>query len=994
MKKVYSFMLMAAALLISANAWAGTTRPVANATDFENAWKAAQDGDVIQLSADVSIAKTFWLGTEAMNGTAKSITLDLNGHKLTNDGTRQKLFFISHGELKVITSVAGGQIIHDGQSSSSSYEIFRITGSTYKNLDPKTADSFYSHLVIGEGVTLTAKANAVVIDQMNWTTDPAYSSVVASGVTNTGNTWPDNLRTNVYKHNGSDNSYGLANGARVDIYGTIRAHKYAIKANGNLGSPSMERGSKNTFSSDPDQQVNYAIDENDVIYTPFIHLHSTADLRTLDVDQTYSIAAYSGGYARWLVEGTCIGSTGVYVKSGELNLNNAVVASNYTGEYQPADPDRRGSGVDAGGSGIVMESKDAYAGDIDVTIEGDTKVTGTKGYAIDEFVSTKNDSTKVDAITIKGGTFEAGTQGTMSVTETTIEASKDDTQETVITIIGGNADNATTKLGDQTLEQFLSGQSEGTYVTKIDNGNGGQTLVINQGDAPSPVAEWTDIAALPAGTDANWTGLTAGVIGNGTTATTVTLGELQINAGSAGNFQELTIKKNATLEVKNVVMNAYARITVEPGAKFIVTGTQGIVAPVVDNIILQASATDQAVFLFNPAVTSNRHPNATVQMYAKAHHAADGTWYAQHFGIPTYNTPDITWAPGGTYLHRWGESGWEDISALSQLEPFRGYRINNTSETAAGVYTFKGELNGNTNAPLKFVKPYYNLLANSYAAPMDLKAVFTDIQSQYGNDVELTAWIYISDDDRHASITQASVASNEDPEAITTIAPMQGFILYCGASQPANGTISYEEAVWNNPNKTGVPIMAPARISADNRVRATIVVSTEKSKDEVVLRESDEYSSAFDNGADAHKYMSERVFDLYSENNGENYSNVATDNLAGTKLTLQAKNETAYTMSFRNVNNFNYALRDNLSGAVIPVEEGATYDFSMAEGTTANERFEIIEISEIMTAIDNVEAARSAKGIYTILGQYVGESSILNTLPSGIYVVDGQRIVK
>ena len=994
MKKIYSIVLMATALLIGTNAWAGTTRPVANATDFENAWKAAQDGDVIQLSADVSIAKTFWLGTETMNGTAKSITLDLNGHKLTNDGTRQKLFFISHGELKVITSVAGGQIIHDGQSNSSSYEIFRITGSTYKNIDPKTAESYYSHLVIGEGVTLTAKANAVVVDQMNWTTDPAYSSVVASGVTNTGNTWPDNLRTNVYKHAGSDNNYGLANGARVDIYGTIRAHKYAIKANGNLGAPSMERGSKNTFSSDPDQQVNYAIDENDVIYTPFIHLHSTADLRTLDVDKTYSIAAYSGGYARWLVEGTCIGSTGVYVKSGELNLNNAVVASNYTGEYQPADPDRRGSGVDAGGSGIVMESKDAYAGDIDVTIEGDTKVTGTKGYAIDEFVSTKNDSTKVDAITIKGGTFEAGTQGTMSVTETTIEASKDATQETVITIIGGNADNATTKLGDQTLEQFLSGQSEGTYVTKIDNGKGGQTLVINQGDAPSPVAEWTDIAALPEGTDANWTGLTAGVIGDGTTATTVTLGELQINAGSAGNFQELTIKKNATLEVKNVVMNAYARITVEPGAKFIVTGTQGIVAPVAENIVLQASATDQAVFLFNPAVTSNRHPNATVQMYAKAHHAADGTWYAQHFGIPTYNTPDITWAPGGTYLHRWGESGWEDISALSQLEPFRGYRINNTSETAAGVYTFKGELNGNTDAPLKFVKPYYNLVANSYAAPMDLKAVFTDIQSQYGNAVELTAWIYISDDDRHASITQASVASNEDPEAIPTIAPMQGFILYCGASQPANGSIRYKESVWDNPNKTGVPIMAPARKGNDNSIRATIVVSTEKSKDEVVLRESDEYSSAFDNGADAHKYMSERVFDLYSENNGENYSNVATDNLAGTKLTLQAKNETAYTMSFRNVNNFNYALRDNLSGAVIPVEEGATYDFSMAEGTTANERFEIIEISEIMTAIDNVEAARSAKGIYTILGQYVGESSILNTLPSGIYVVDGQRIVK
>ena len=140
--------------------------------------------------------------------------------------------------------------------------------------------------------------------------------------------------------------------------------------------------------------------------------------------------------------------------------------------------------------------------------------------------------------------------------------------------------------------------------------------------------------------------------------------------------------------------------------------------------------------------------------------------------------------------------------------------------------------------------------------------------------------------------------------------------------------------------------------------------------------------------------MSERVFDLYSENGEENYSDVATDNLEGTTLTLKAKAETAYTMSFRNVNNFNYVVRDNLSGAIIPVEEGTTYDFYMAEGTTANGRFEVVGRQNMPTAIENTEAVKSAKGVYTILGQYLGESNILNTLPSGIYVVDGQRIVK
>ena len=330
------------------------------------------------------------------------------------------------------------------------------------------------------------------------------------------------------------------------------------------------------------------------------------------------------------------------------------------------------------------------------------------------------------------------------------------------------------------------------------------------------------------------------------------------------------------------------------------------------------------------------------------------------------------------------------------MEPFVGYALNNSSETAAGVYTFKGKLNGNTDAPISFVKTNYNLVANSYAAPMSMKALFDDLQSQYGNAVELSAWIYESAYDRHTSITKTGVekAAEEDPTAVTTIAPMQGFILYCGATKPANGTIGYTEAIWNNPNKTGVAIKAPARSAEDNSVRATIVVSTEKSQDQVVLRESDEYSSAFDNGADAHKYMSERVFDLYSENGEENYSDVATDNLEGTTLTLKAKAETAYTMSFRNVNNFNYVVRDNLSGAIIPVEEGTTYDFYMAEGTTANGRFEVVGRQNMPTAIENTEAVKSAKGVYTILGQYLGESNILNTLPSGIYVVDGQRIVK
>ena len=498
------------------------------------------------------------------------------------------------------------------------------------------------------------------------------------------------------------------------------------------------------------------------------------------------------------------------------------------------------------------------------------------------------------------------------------------------------------------------------------------------------------------------------VVPEATTIVTIPVGAtvtVQNGAGSTNDAvaDQVFVAQGATLKVEDgttltigeggLNIGTGGQLVVEEGA-IVTIGDAGIITqndP--STLVVSATETGSGALLISPAVTENTHPYATVEMYAKAHKDGD-TWYAQHFGIPTYNTPEIGWAPGNTWVHKFGENGWENITSLSELQPFVGYKLTNNSAVAAGKYTFTGNIIGNGNAPISFVKPYYNLLANSYTAPMSLAALFTNIEAQYGNDVDLTVWIYKSDEDRHVSVTKAAVLSGEDPEAITTIAPMQGFILYCGPTQPADGEINYQQAIWNNTDKTGVPIMAPARDAQDESVHATIVVTSEKSKDEVVLRENNEYSNAFDNGADARKYMSERVFDFYSVNNGEAFSQVATDDLAGTELTMKAKDETVYTMSFRNVNNFDYEIRDNLSGAIIPVVEGATYEFTMAEGTTAEARFEIVGGKKVVTDIENIGAVKAAKGVYTVLGQYLGESSLLNTLPTGIYVVDGQRIVK
>ena len=47
-----------------------------------------------------------------------------------------------------------------------------------------------------------------------------------------------------------------------------------------------------------------------------------------------------------------------------------------------------------------------------------------------------------------------------------------------------------------------------------------------------------------------------------------------------------------------------------------------------------------------------------------------------------------------------------------------------------------------------------------------------------------------------------------------------------------------------------------------------------------------------------------------------------------------------------------------------------------------------------MTGAEDIRAEKVAKGIYTIMGQYLGEMNIWSSLPAGVYVVDGEKRVK
>ncbi len=999
MKKIFSFVLMAAALLVGTNSWAAT-RTAGNASEFESAWKAAQNGDVIQLTNDITITKILWLGTEAMNGTSKSITLDLNGWVLTNSANDLKyMFFLTHGELNVITSVPGGQIIQNGSSNE---ELFRITGSTYKNLDPKTAESgYFTHLTIGEGVTVDAQVkNAIVIDQLG-----AWPLTATNAWGTAGTTVPTSLpyKTTVYK-----GSYGVANGVRIDVHGTIRGEKYAFKSNGNLGSPSMDAAADLTgYWEDPAQTIAYTKKDGDVNYSPFIRLYGTADLRVPASNEKSNkpVAVYCSGYARWLIEGTCVGSTAVYVKSGDVDIHDATIQSNYTGDYVAASATN--SGVKASGSAIVIESNNAYAGDIDVTVSGDSHVTATNGYAIDEAVTSATE-TKVDAITINGGTFEGGTvpdpedpekttQGTIKITGETVN-----NEETTVTITGGEVNGTgenNVNIGGQDLATYLSDQGETTHITTVDDGAGHVTVVITEGAAPSgqeSVISAGDGASVkwkhadPDDTDAMSETLTADK----------TLDELEINESYK---QTLTINNGVTLTAGRVVLGAKAQIIVEAGGSFIVTGEQGITANSANNIILKTSTTAQALFLVNPSVNANKHPKAQVQMYSQAYKKGDGTLVWQRFGVPSYEASvyfseiDFNHELYPSAFKKIVDGEWVSIPVASwateKLNPFTTYSVATTSATAGAVYTFSCDLVGNTNASLGMTTKW-NYYANSYTAPISIFDMIDGLVAKYPhvsgtiyvNDLETGNWDEIN---RATQYTWDAEAKGYDyPEVIK---PMYAFVIN-RRSSGVNPAIDYKKQIYDPAIAALSPAPARRASEAPFGVARIEIVSAEGVKDQICLLEGEQFSAEYDNAYDATKLMDKEQSYIFADGKDEKLGIIATDNLEGTTLSMATKEQTSFIMTVRRANGLNYAIRDMLTGTEVELTAGATYMFTVPANTNIDGRFQIVGVHKVPTAIDNVEEVAATKGIYNMAGQYMGND--YHSLSAGVYVVDGKKVVK
>lgn len=174
--------------------------------------------------------------------------------------------------------------------------------------------------------------------------------------------------------------------------------------------------------------------------------------------------------------------------------------------------------------------------------------------------------------------------------------------------------------------------------------------------------------------------------------------------------------------------------------------------------------------------------------------------------------------------------------------------------------------------------------------------------------------------------------------------------------------------------------------------KVRLTVYGEEGFDRITVAESDEFSAGFDNGYDVSKYMNENINIYVSAD--EKMGNFATNNLEGTYVGFQTIKGGNYTIEFTKVQGKELTLIDHITDTRVNIVENATYVFT-ADANSANDyRFEIVGRQNEPTAIDITEADKSVKGIYSITGQYVGEMNVWNTLPAGVYVVNGEKRVK
>lgn len=969
MKKLFSIVLVAAGMLMSANAGV--------VTDPAQLQAALNAGGTVQLGGS---AEDFVIPTTLTLEIKGEATLDLNGHNLVyaydpetkkgvgdNSNYQGRMINLKQGTLNVINSLpaSGGSILNNTDT----YDRLASTGAADK--DKSYAFGYYANAT----ATKLSKGTEIVVFSVTGSADKAaenYSVLnISSEVTVSTPQGKVGIIINAadanaklpyasYQYVAKSTStgfsttkltYGYSFGVVLNVSGRVHGEKYGVQVSGNISvAPGLGLGYDCTnvptgvsFEDAKTAAAEKGYDKYICNWTwdaafealkektftqenshfPIVNINSTADVSANPTVTANGNGFYAGGYAIVTIKGYVHGSNGAYIKAGDITIEDAVIKSENPVYVEITGKDREGSG-----NAITIESNKSYPGETTIVIKGDSKIESTAGYAIEETVTNSIAST-TEIVQIEGGSFKGGEQGGVIFDEKTVNVEVED----------GNFSNPD-------VNKYMSGDN---YIILNDDG----TVVVNHvepGESKPVFVEDQEISGQEALT---WN-----------TAKEQNITTADANVGYF-NMQKGTVnvKANATLTVNRLVMGTGARIVVEVGGRLIVDGDMGIVANQAENITIQVQENNEGVgmgqFLFNPAVNSNRHPMATVVFNSKAFNKTE---LVQFFACPMIarGVESITSSNNAyqSVFQIWNGKKWILVGSIGSVvnidyskfdTPFAICNVMGTNpSTDLLSYTFKGQLLGNTQPEGFKIHKGWAQAGNSWTGDANPTAMIAELASLGCNPVVYTY--------EQSGNTIVWNGHDQDLDVIDKVEPMQPLLFHNeSGSTITHDIMNYENLVWNFRN--GVDA-APAR-NLDITKAAIRIAAANGVADRVVVAEADKNS--------IEKYPNEAIR-VYASADKE-YDIFAAANLQNTYVGFNCVEAGTYTVSFNGVQGDNLVLVDLVNNREIAIVEGAEYQFEAKANTVNPAHFQVRKVAEVATNVEN--AAVQNDVIKTIVNDQV-----------------------
>ena len=503
----------------------------------------------------------------------------------------------------------------------------------------------------------------------------------------------------------------------------------------------------------------------------------------------------------------------------------------------------------------------------------------------------------------------------------------------------------------------------------------------------------------------------------------------EYKAATIATGVNVTISSEVEVYSLAVESGATVKITKAGGLSI---GAGGITGAGKNNITIEADSTaasktvGKTGYLRISPEYKGELPTINMQLYSIGYYNPEEAHSAtmQYVGVPVdranYAAKTVF---ANSYLYSWNEStgNWVNNRNKVKLTPFTGYATTQKNYADGMSIHFSGQVLApkDTTLTLHYTEssafPGFNLLANSFAAPIDLSQLQA---SDFSAEVDPTIYLFNTGTKKQAKdiidaktvdvvapgqylaipVGMASVLYGRDNYPIV-IPSMQGFFLQ--TTGEATLTLNYSRLIWNadydrHPNQ---PMRVSRRAQKDEETEDVtsnepditgfmkVTMRTATALDHLYIAEAEQFTTLYDRSFDAQKKES-GDFNVFAVEEEDQLAIDATNSLIGTNIGVRTGEETAYTLIFTRLESAqDLALLDKEARQEIDINEGTEYLFFAAPNETITDRFEIVEryAHNITTGTDKTDTEVKAH-------KFVKDNSLYILMDGVLYDALGKRV--